>query len=43
MNLQSRRRPKKVEAEASAIFLAEELIAEVLLLLPVKSLTGLKC
>ncbi|MCI07584.1 F-box/kelch-repeat protein, partial [Trifolium medium] len=43
MNLQSRRRPKKVEVEASAIFLPEELIAEVLSFLPVKSLTRLKC
>jgi F-box interacting protein len=43
MNLQSRQRQKKVEAETSTIFLPEEVIAEVFSYLPVKSLTRFKC
>ncbi|MCI61244.1 F-box/kelch-repeat protein, partial [Trifolium medium] len=43
MNLQTRRRQKKAEAEPSVIFLPEELIAEVLSFFPVKSLIRLKC
>ncbi|PNX70663.1 F-box/kelch-repeat protein, partial [Trifolium pratense] len=43
MDLRSQLHQKKVETEASVVFLPEELILDVVSFLPVKSLIRLKC